>query len=46
MRMPRLAAQPNVHGADVLRAVVAADRFGFATLFDNPVQRFYNAFGL
>ena len=33
------------HGADVLRAVVAADRVRFATQFDNPVQRPDDAFG-
>jgi len=33
------------HGADVFRAVVAADRVWFATPFDNPVQRSDDAFG-
>jgi len=33
------------HGADVLWAVVAADRVRFATPFDNPVQRSDDAFG-
>ena len=33
------------HGADVLRAVIAANDLGFATPFDDPVEAADDAFG-